>query len=353
MAAGSVVNIYDLGATAAVQGGGSVVQSSGKWDLKEANAIYATDGSSASSPNQFNTFLSALALPRDANQNLLAGTGLTAGINAVSLVSPAGNFSTSLDVGSINASTATSYPSAADARAAFNNAANWVRDGSADGSTPGPEARALSDGDSPLHNKFSLLLCFMPGTQIATRSGEVAVETLSIGDEVLTHDGKVMPVRWIGRQTVSTLFADPLRTLPIRIRAGALAEGVPSRDLLVSPDHALLIDGVLVQAGALVNDTSITREHEVPLTYTYYHVELEDHSLILAENTPAETFVDNVGRRGFDNWAEHEALYPDAGALPEMAYPRAKSARQVPSAVRTALALRAEAMVGPALEEAA
>jgi hypothetical protein len=77
-----------------------------------------------------------------------------------------------------------------------------------------------------------------------------------------------------------------------------------------------------------VNGTSVVREADVPATFAYYHVEVEDHSLILAENTPAETFVDNVDRLGFDNWAEHEALYPNGRRVNELPYPRAKSHRQ-------------------------
>jgi hypothetical protein len=56
-----------------------------------------------------------------------------------------------------------------------------------------------------------------------------------------------------------------------------------------------------------VNGTSIVRERNVPERFTYYHIELDDHSLLLAENTPAETFVDNIDHLPFDNWAEHEA----------------------------------------------
>jgi hypothetical protein len=184
-------------------------------------------------------------------------------------------------------------------------------------------------------------VCFMAGTMIRTPNGEVTVETLQHGDLVLTTDGRVAPVSWVGRQTVSTRFSDPLRVLPIRIKAGALGENVPSRDFLLSPDHAILIEDILVHAGALVNGTTIIREANVPQIFTYFHVELEDHSLILAENTPAETFIDNVDRLGFDNWQEHEALYPFGKPIVEMPYPRAKAHRQVPRVIREKLAERA------------
>jgi len=188
------------------------------------------------------------------------------------------------------------------------------------------------------------VICFYPGTMIATPAGQVAVETLKRGDMVLTQDGRSMPVSWLGRQTVSTVFTDKLRVLPIRIKAGALGENVPTRDLLISPDHAILVDGALIQAGALINGTSIVRESNVPQNFTYYHVEVDDHSLILAENTPAETFVDNVDRLAFDNWAEHQALYPEGKSINELPYPRAKSHRQVPVAIRVKLADRALAI---------
>jgi hypothetical protein len=186
--------------------------------------------------------------------------------------------------------------------------------------------------------------CFAAGTLILTARGEVAVEELKVGDSAITASGKARPIVWIGRQTISTIFADPIRVLPIRIKAGALGDNVPARDLLLSPDHAILIDGALIQAGALVNGSSIVRETKVPQTFTYYHVELDDHLLILAENTPAETFVDNVDRLNFDNWAEHQALYPEGKSITELPYPRAKAHRQVPVNIRVKLAERAQAI---------
>ncbi|BBF93613.1 Hint domain-containing protein [Blastochloris tepida] len=186
----------------------------------------------------------------------------------------------------------------------------------------------------PIEGEVSL--CFMPGTLIRTPAGDVAVETLKTGDAVTTTDGRAVAVRWIGRQTVATRFCDELK-LPVRIRAGALGDNLPQRDLLVSGDHALFLDGVLVHAGALVNGTTIVRERDVPAVFTYFHVETEGHELILAEGAAAETFIDNAGRRAFDNFAEFEALYPNGVDLVEMPYPRAKSYRQIPSSLRQRL----------------
>ncbi len=203
-----------------------------------------------------------------------------------------------------------------------------------------PGGASITDGGG------NAIPCFMPGTLVRTPDGERAVESLAIGDLVLTAEGEAKPVVWIGRATVSRVFADPLRVLPIRIAAGALGENLPVRDLLLSPDHALLVDGVLIQAGALVNGTTIRRDSDVPTVFTYYHVELADHALILTEGVPAETFVDNVDRMVFDNWDEHLALYPQGLAIDELPLPRAKSHRQVPMAIRARLADRAAALVG-------
>jgi Hint domain len=187
---------------------------------------------------------------------------------------------------------------------------------------------------------ITFAICFYEGTLIRTPSGEVPIEKLGIGDTVATRCGGAAPIRWIGRQTVSTRFTDPSHILPVRIKANALGDQIPLRDLLLSPDHAILVDEVLVQAGALVNGSSIVRETNVPETFIYYHIELDDHSLVLAENIPAETFIDNVDRLGFDNWEEYEKLYSGSKPIVELPYPRAKAHRQVPRSIRERLAAR-------------
>ncbi|MBF9046671.1 hypothetical protein LSUCC0031_06015 [Rhodobacterales bacterium LSUCC0031] len=183
--------------------------------------------------------------------------------------------------------------------------------------------------------------CFLTGTRIATPGGPVAVERLGPGDLVLTADGRAVPVRFNLRQNVSTRFGPPERLMPVRLRAGALGQGLPVRDLVLTADHALMIDGLLINAGALVNGSSIDR---VPLkelgeSFTVYHIETEAHDLILAEGTPAETFIDYAGRQTFDNYADYLALHGGDRMIPENPAPRVTSARMLPPALKARLGL--------------
>lgn len=75
-------------------------------------------------------------------------------------------------------------------------------------------------------------------------------------------------------------------------------------------DRALRALRMLVQAGALVDGETIRREPNVPENFTYWHVELADHGLLLAEGVPAETFVDNDAAMAFDNWARSARRWP-------------------------------------------
>ena len=163
--------------------------------------------------------------------------------------------------------------------------------------------------------------CYCPGTLIRTARGDVAVEALAVGDLVVTTAGVLQPVPWIGTRAYGGRFfgANP-GLWPVRFRAGSLGcnaagEPVPSRELLVSPQHAMLIDGVLVPAELLVNGRTIERDGSAG-GVSYYHVELPGHHAIWAENAPSESFVDDGSRGMFHNAGTFAAMYP--GAAEEM-----------------------------------
>lgn len=185
-------------------------------------------------------------------------------------------------------------------------------------------------------NAVAFPLCFAPGTLIATDAGEAAVEALAIGDLVLTADGRAVPVKWLGRQTLAPMFQ---RVRLVRVTAGALGAGLPLRDLTVTADHALVIDGLLVNAGALVNGTTISEVRDRPERVTVYHIETEAHEVILAEGTPAETYIDYAGRRVFDNYAEYVALYGEERGIVENPAPRVTCARMLPPALKARLGI--------------
>ncbi|WP_176445130.1 Hint domain-containing protein [Maliponia aquimaris] len=186
----------------------------------------------------------------------------------------------------------------------------------------------------------SIVPCFAAGTLIAGPEGERRVEDLAIGDPVTTADGRSVAVKWIGRTTVSPRFRPAERLDPVRIRAGAFGDGVPACDLMVTADHGMVLDGMVINAGALVNGTSVQRIDWRCLgdSLTYYHVETEAHDVIQANGAAAETYVDYVARTSFDNFAEYLALYGQETAVAELAMPRISAARLVPEALRARLA---------------
>lgn len=154
-----------------------------------------------------------------------------------------------------------------------------------------------------------VITCFVQGTMIRTPSGERSVELLQAGDLVTTLDGSAKKVKWIGHRTYEAEFgAAEAFVRPVLIRAGALGGNLPARDLKVSANHGMLVDGVLVPAGALVNGVSIVRDETVT-DVTYFHVEMEGHEAIFAEGAASETFVDHNSRDFFDNVDEFGMLY--------------------------------------------
>lgn len=171
------------------------------------------------------------------------------------------------------------------------------------------------------------ILCYCAGTRIATPEGFKLVEDLEPGDMVCRADGGITTVQWLGEQTISPKFSHPAKVNPIRFEQGALGDNLPERDLLVSPDHGIAIDGLLINASALVNGRTIRQEREIPLeSFTYYHVETEAHELLLAEGVAAESYLDLPARDRFDNGAERADAPPNAN----MPIPRISSRRLVP-----------------------
>jgi hypothetical protein len=114
---------------------------------------------------------------------------------------------------------------------------------------------------------------------------------------------------------------------PVRIERDAFADNVPHRDLLVSPDHAIFVDGMLICAKQLVNGTTIRRERDWTAV-DYYHVELDQHAILLAEGRPAESYL-NTGNRGFfANSGQPMVLHPEL--TDETAYPTREADSCVP-----------------------
>jgi hypothetical protein len=207
-----------------------------------------------------------------------------------------------------------------------------------------PDFKLLSDGNGGT----DIVICFAAGTRIGTPDGEVPVERLQIGDRAATVAGGTRPIIWIGRRRVDlTRHADPMRVRPIRIAAGAFADGTPHRDLLVSPDHAVVFDGRLIPAKLLVNGASIAPD-TICREMTYFHVELDSHDILLAEGLPAESYLDTGNRAMFENGGQPMVLHPDFGTgqqlrVSQSCLPFADRPDQVEPVWR-ALAERAEAL---------
>jgi hypothetical protein len=155
--------------------------------------------------------------------------------------------------------------------------------------------------------------CFRSGTRIATRDGEVPIERLAVGDRVPTHFAGEQRIVWIGHRTIDCLrHPNPRLILPVRVAAHAFGPGQPRRDLFLSPDHAVFVGNALIPVKYLINGLTIEQvnvDHVV-----YFHVELEDHDVVLAEGLAAESYLDTGDRALFANGGATVKLFPDFGA---------------------------------------
>lgn len=172
--------------------------------------------------------------------------------------------------------------------------------------------------------------CFTPGVMIMTPQGEVAVEEIVVGDQVMTLDHGAQTVRWIGaRQLQAADLAARPGFNPVRITAGALAAGLPEQDLLVSPQHRMLLSGahaemlfgepeVLAAALYLVNERGVRREY--PQAVTYIHLMFDRHEIIRANGAWTESFQPGdltLSGMGVAQRDELLALFPEVEMIGE------------------------------------
>lgn len=145
------------------------------------------------------------------------------------------------------------------------------------------------------------VICFTPDTRLATPDGARMIRDLRPGDRINTRDNGPQEVLWAGhrRMTGARLYAMP-HLRPVRFKAGALGIGRPDEDLLVSPQHRMLLQGaaaqalfntpeVLVAAEDLINDQTVTVDHTLR-EVTYVHILLERHNVIWANGLESESF---------------------------------------------------------------
>ncbi len=171
----------------------------------------------------------------------------------------------------------------------------------------------------------NVIPCFTPGSLILTDRGEVAVEALSAGDRVLTRDNGYQVIRWVGRRNLGAAeLALRPQFAPIRIAAGALGEGLPERDMLVSPQHRMLVTGpaaemlfgeheVLVAAKHLVGQPGITVDSGAE-DVSYIHILFDQHEIVRADGAWSESFQPgDMTLAGMDEVqrAEVLALFPE------------------------------------------
>jgi hypothetical protein len=173
------------------------------------------------------------------------------------------------------------------------------------------ENRSISASSLPTLHVGTNAACYCRDTLILTDRGEISVQALAIGDVVVTMSGATRPIKWIGRRSYAGRFAFGQKNiLPVCIKAGALDENTPRRDLWISPHHAMYLEGVLIEARDLVNGVSVVQAETVDKV-EYFHIELETHDVLVVEGSFSESFIDDDSRNMFHNAPEYRALYPE------------------------------------------
>ena len=152
--------------------------------------------------------------------------------------------------------------------------------------------------------------CYAAGTRILTAQGEVRVEDLAVGDVVRARFAGLTAITWIGHRRIDCRrHPSPQQVWPVRVVAGAFGADQPCRDLLLSPDHAVAVNGALIPIRLLVNGASIRQDVWASEVH-YFHIELDRHDLLLADGLDAESYLDTGNRGMFANAGGPIVLYP-------------------------------------------
>jgi Ca2+-binding RTX toxin-like protein len=168
------------------------------------------------------------------------------------------------------------------------------------------------------------VVCFTPGTMIATPRGEVAVENLRVGDKVITRDNGLQEIRWLGSKQMGWHeFAAAPHLRPILIKAGSLGDGLPERDMMLSPNHRVLVANdrtslyfdeheVLVSAKHLIGGRGVQQVESIGTTY--YHIMFDQHEVVLSNGAWTESFQPgDFSLKGLGNAQRNELfeLFPE------------------------------------------
>ncbi len=288
----------------------------------------------------YNTSYTAIIDDHDANLDGAADTNETASINGGAFGATAGSpYDINVaftDVGG-NSHVETFY--------FFNTGGNWYF-------IPGPGSQftvGATLGSYQSHTTtptpYTTITCFVRGTLIETQNGMVPVEELRKGDNVLAADGKFKELRMsMSRSLSAHAVARNPKFAPVRIIAGALGNGLPTRDLLVSRQHRMLVSSKICQRMFGKHNVLLAaiRLTELPGIFVeqplngveYFHLLFDRHEVIFAENAPSESFYPGPEAiKDLPSEAREEilAFFPEVRELnisPQPAYPIPSSAHQ-------------------------
>jgi hypothetical protein len=154
------------------------------------------------------------------------------------------------------------------------------------------------------------VFCFRAGTKITTPTGEIAVESLAVGDKLRVLGGENRTIQWIGHRLVNCRYhPNPEQVWPVRICRHAFGKDLPHTDLWLSPDHSIFVDDYLIPVKYLINGISIVQIHLEKVGY--YHIEFDRHEIVFAEGLSCESYLDIGNRGNFINGGTVAAAFPD------------------------------------------